>query len=226
MIAGLLFSFLNVNHLLPLLISQYGPWVYVGLFMIIFIETGLVVFPFLPGDSLLFLSGSIAEMSSHSLNPIILIVVLSIAAIVGDGVNFEIGKRTGRKLISSKLSRWIKPKHLEQAELFFERHGNSSIFIGRFIPFIRTFIPFIRTFIPFTAGMSKMKYRHFVAFNILGGVVWVTVVVMAGYLLGNIAIVKAHFELIMFMIVLISILPVTVTKLRQRYVRGEKNETE
>ena len=219
MITGLLFSFLNINHLLPLLISQYGAWVYVGLFMIIFIETGLVVFPFLPGDSLLFLSGSIAAMSAHSLNPIILIVVLSIAAIVGDGVNFEIGKRTGRKLISSKLSRWIKPKHLEQAELFFERHGNSSIFIGRFIPFIRTFIPF-------TAGMSKMKYRHFVAFNILGGVVWVTVVVMAGYLLGNIAIVKAHFELIMFMIVLISILPVTVTKLRQRYVRGEKNETE
>ena len=116
MITGLLFSFLNVNHLLPLLISQYGAWVYVGLFMIIFIETGLVVFPFLPGDSLLFLSGSIAEMSAHSLNPIILIVVLSIAAIVGDGVNFEIGKRTGRKLISSKLSRWIKPKHLEQAE--------------------------------------------------------------------------------------------------------------
>lgn len=210
MITGLLVSILNINHLLPMLIAQYGTFVYVGLFAVVFMETGLVIFPFLPGDSLLFLSGSIAAMASHSLNHIILIVLLSVAAIAGDSLNFEIGHHFGKYLTSPRWQRWIKPQHLKAAQTFFHTHGSTAIFLGRFMPLIRTFIPF-------TAGISKMHYRKFIVFNILGGIAWVNIAVLAGYFFGNIAIVKSHFELIMVAIILISLLPALFISLTRKF---------
>ncbi|MFD0896578.1 VTT domain-containing protein [Loigolactobacillus binensis] len=212
MVTAAIASILNLNHLLPLLIAQYGWLVYAGLFIVIFIETGVVVFPFLPGDSLLFLCGSLAAVSSQSLNPLVLLVLLSLAAIAGDSVNFEIGQHLGHYLTKPKWQRWLKPKYLHEAEHFFTRHGSSAIFLGRFMPVIRTFIPF-------TAGVSKMPYRKFILFNVLGGVAWVSVAVLAGYFFGNIALVKAHFELIMVAIILISLLPAAVMALKRKQDR-------
>ncbi len=206
MITALLASILNMHHLLPMLISQYGAWVYLGLFAVIFIETGLVVFPFLPGDSLLFLSGSLAAMATHPLNHLVLIGLLSIAAIVGDSLNFEIGQRFGHRLSSPKWQRWIKPQHLAAAQRFFEKHGNSAIFLGRFMPIIRTLIPF-------TAGISKMPYHKFILYNVMGGVAWVSIAILSGYFFGNIPVVQAHFELIMIAIVVVSILPAAIMTL-------------
>ncbi|KRM75234.1 VTT domain-containing protein [Secundilactobacillus collinoides] len=206
MITALLASILNMHHLLPMLISQYGAWVYLGLFAVIFIETGLVVFPFLPGDSLLFLSGSLAAMATHPLNHLVLIGLLSIAAIVGDSLNFKIGQRFGHRLSSPKWQRWIKPQHLAAAQHFFEKHGNSAIFLGRFMPIIRTLIPF-------TAGISKMPYHKFILYNVMGGVAWVSIAILSGYFFGNIPVVQAHFELIMIAIVVVSILPAVIMTL-------------
>ncbi len=209
MLTSLLVGLLNTQHLLPSLLSQYGNLVYIGLFAVIFIETGLVVFPFLPGDSLLFLSGSIAALNSHSLNHITLIIVLSLAAIAGDSINFMLGHRFGHALTQPRWQRWLKPQHLQAATTFFQRHGNSAIFLGRFMPIIRTFIPF-------TAGISNMPYHKFIWFNILGGVTWVNVAVLAGYFFGNILVVKTHFELIMVTIILISLVPAAIISLQKR----------
>ncbi|WP_057770257.1 VTT domain-containing protein [Lactobacillus selangorensis] len=205
----------NLTQLLPNLIVQYGSFVYLGLFAAVFIETGIVVFPFLPGDSLLFLSGSIAAMSGHSLNLAVLLLLLSIAAIAGDSLNFEIGKRFGQRLSHSK---WIKPQYLQDAQVFFQRHGNSAIFLGRFMPIIRTFIPF-------TAGISKMKYEHFILFNVLGGITWVAVATLSGYFFGNIPVIKSNFELIMIAIIVISLLPAVLVAL-QKKMKGPKADAE
>lgn len=183
----------NLNQLLPQLISQFGSLIYLGLFAMIFIETGVVVLPFLPGDSLLFLCGSLAAMANHSLNIWVLFGLLSVAAVLGDSLNFEIGEHFSLRLAhSAKLSRFIKPAYLERSQRFFDRHGKAAIFLGRFMPIIRTFIPF-------TAGVT-----------------WVAVALGAGYLFGNIAIVKTHFELIMLAIVVISLAPAAFMALRHR----------
>jgi membrane-associated protein len=210
MITAAIVSVLNMNHLLPMLISQYGSLVYLGLFFVIFIETGLVFFPFLPGDSLLFLSGSIAALTDHSLNVVVLLILLGIAAVVGDSVNFEIGKRFGNYLTTNeKWKKRIKPQHLQQAHDFFDRHGSGAIFLGRFVPIVRTLVPFV-------AGSSEMKYRNFIAYNLLGGFTWVLVAVLSGYFFGNIPFIQSHFELIMVAIVVISLIPVAIVSLRQR----------
>ena len=210
MVTTAIVAFLNLHHLLPMLISQYGSLVYLGLFIIIFVETGLVFFPFLPGDSLLFLSGSIAALTNHGLNVIVLLIILGIAAVVGDTVNFEIGKRFGNFMTTSE--RWKKrlnPKHLESAKHFFSRHGSGAIFLGRFVPIVRTLVPFV-------AGSSEMKYRDFIVFNLLGGFSWVLVAVLSGYFFGNIPFVQSHFELLMLAIVVISLVPAVLISLRQR----------
>lgn len=174
----------------------------------IFIETGVVVFPFLPGDSLLFLCGSLAAITDNSLNPLMLIIVLGAAAICGDSLNFEIGKRFGHHISTSKRwQKFIKPENLKRSESFFEKHGNSAIFLGRFMPIIRTFVPF-------TAGGSRMTYPNFLFYNILGGLTWVTLCIGAGFFFGNVAIVRDHFSLIMVMIVLISLLPIMIVALK------------
>ncbi len=210
MITALLASIMHINTIIPSLMAAHGVLVYVALFMIIFIETGLVVMPFLPGDSILFLCGSLAAGAAGAMNPWLMIGILTVAAILGDLVNFEIGKRFGRWAMHSKrMQRWIKPKYLQRSQTFFERHGNVAIFLGRFIPIIRTLIPF-------TAGMGKMHYPTFAKYNIIGGATWVTVAIGAGYFFGNIPVVKANFELIMLAIVVISLVPVLYTTLKAR----------
>jgi membrane-associated protein len=205
----------NFSILLPQLIGQYGWLVYIGLFLLVFVETGVVVMPFLPGDSLLFLCGSLAAMSTHPLNLIVLAVALSIAAILGDGLNFEIGEHFGHYLTGARwFQRVVKPEHMAQSERFFAKHGKTAIFLGRFMPIIRTLIPF-------TAGASKMRYRDFALFNVIGGISWVLVVLSAGYFFGNIAVVKSHFELIMLAIVVISLLPAGYLAMKKR--GGVKN---
>jgi Uncharacterized membrane-associated protein len=203
-------SILILTTLLPHLISQFGSLVYVGLFALIFIETGVVVLPFLPGDSILFLCGSLAALSTHSLNIGILILTLGLAAILGDSLNFEIGKHFGKKLFQHRLlSRFIKPEYLTRSEKFYQKHGKSAIFLGRFIPIIRTFTPF-------TAGMSNMRHRDFIIYNVLGAVSWILITLGSGFLLGNNVIVKAHFELIMLAVVGISMIPAAISVLRHR----------
>ncbi|MCO7127505.1 VTT domain-containing protein [Sporolactobacillus shoreicorticis] len=200
----------NLNQLLPQLISQYGSLIYIGLFALIFIETGIVILPFLPGDSLLFLCGSLAALSGHPLNIWLLIVLLAVAAILGDSLNFEIGEHLGTYLTrNKKLSRFIKSEYLDRSERFFQKHGKGAIFLGRFMPILRTFIPF-------TAGISQMRYRDFVTYNVLGGITWILIALGAGFFFGNIAIVKAHFELIMTAIIVISLLPAAIMALRKR----------
>ncbi|MFC6176905.1 VTT domain-containing protein [Companilactobacillus huachuanensis] len=204
MITTLITFIFHLDTVLPQLMNQSGLMVYALIFLMIFIETGIVVLPFLPGDSLLFLCGSLAAISNSSLNPVLLIVLLGLAASMGDSLNFEIGKRFGAHI--SQSPRWqkvVKPKHLQQAQDFFARHGNSAIFLGRFMPIIRTLVPF-------TAGGSKMKYKNFLTYNIIGGFSWVLLCIGAGFFFGNIAIVKNHFSLIMLMIVVISLVPIMI----------------
>jgi len=208
----LLASLFHINLLLPQLMASFGHWIYIGLFGLIFIETGLVVFPFLPGDSMLFLSGSLAAMSGSGLNIGLLIVMLILAAILGDGCNFELGKRYGHRLLNNRLlKRLFKPSRLQMTEQFFEKHGPAAIFLGRFVPVVRTLVPF-------TAGMTGMRYRSFAIFNCLGAVSWILVTLGTGYLFGNISIVQQHFELMMMSVVLISLIPMALKLLKARRV--------
>lgn len=208
----LLASLFHINLLLPQLMASFGHWIYIGLFGLIFIETGLVVFPFLPGDSMLFLSGSLAAMSGSGLNIGLLIVMLILAAILGDGCNFELGKRYGHRLLNNRfLKRLFKPSRLQMTEQFFEKHGPAAIFLGRFVPVVRTLVPF-------TAGMTGMRYRSFAIFNCLGAVSWILITLGTGYLFGNISIVQQHFELMMMSVVLISLIPMALKLLKARRV--------
>ncbi|MFD1484264.1 VTT domain-containing protein [Lacticaseibacillus baoqingensis] len=200
----------NLNQLLPQLLAQFGGLIYFGLFGLIFVETGIVILPFFPGDSLLFLCGSLAAINPQGLNIWLLLGLMSAAACLGDAVNFEIGKHFGAYLSGDhKLSRLIKPEYLARSQRFFDRYGKPAIFLGRFMPIIRTFVPF-------TAGASKMRYRDFVPFNLLGGGTWVTVALAAGYFFGNIAFVKLHFELIMLAIIAISLVPAALVAMKNR----------
>ena len=208
--------FPKMSTLLPSFLAQYGGFTYLLLFLLIFIETGIVIFPFLPGDSLLFLCGSLAAMAGHPLSLPLLWVILTIAAVAGDALNFEIGEHGGHYLTTqSPLQRFIKPSYLHQSEQFFAKHGKAAIFLGRFMPIIRTFIPF-------TAGVSKMHFRSFVSYNIIGAVSWVTIGLGAGYLFGNVPVVKNHFELIILAVVLVSLLPAIILALKHK--GGAQNE--
>ncbi|MFD1419258.1 VTT domain-containing protein [Companilactobacillus keshanensis] len=208
MITTLIAAILHFDTLIPQLMAQSGFLVYLLIFAIIFIETGIVVLPFLPGDSLLFLAGSLAALSQKSLNPFILIITLGIAASLGDSLNFEIGKRFGKYLSTSpRWQKLIKPKNLQQAEVFFHEKGNFAIFLGRFMPIIRTLVPF-------TAGGSRMPYRNFWIYNILGGFSWVILCIGSGYFFGNVPVVKSNFTLIMLAIVLVSLIPIGIITLR------------
>ncbi|WP_390404409.1 VTT domain-containing protein [Lacticaseibacillus jixiensis] len=198
----------DLSQLLPQWLNQFGNLIYIGLFALIFIETGIVILPFLPGDSLLFLCGSLAAL--NHLNIWLLLVILSSAAILGDALNFEIGKHFGSYLTrNQKWRRLIRRQYLTRAQRFFAKYGKAAIFLGRFMPIIRTFVPF-------TAGFSRMRYQAFVPYNVLGGLTWVLAALGCGYCFGNIALVKAHFSLIMFAIVAISLLPAAVAVLRKR----------
>lgn len=207
--------FLHVDEHLAALVFEYGVWVYALLFLIVFCETGLVVTPFLPGDSLLFACGALAAGKAGGeggLSMFILVPLLISAAIIGDAVNYSIGHRVGPGYLAKGKVRFIKKEHLEKTHSFYEKYGGKTIIIARFVPIVRTFAPFV-------AGIGKMEYRRFALFNIIGAVVWVLICAYAGFFFGNIPIVQEHFELVILGIIFVSVLPIAVEVLRARYAK-------
>jgi membrane-associated protein len=205
--------FLHIDDQLQQVIEAYGGWTYAILFVIIFCETGLVVTPILPGDSLLFAAGAFA--GAGSLDVTVLLVLLSVAAVLGDAVNYSIGHYLGPKALSGK-SRFLKKEYLDRTHRFYERYGGKTIVLARFVPIVRTFAPFL-------AGVGRMNYWQFARYNILGGLLWVGVCVMGGYLFGNLAVVRENFELVILMIVFLSVLPAVVEYILER--RRRRAET-
>lgn len=198
---------LHIDVHLAAMVATYGIWIYAILFLIVFCETGLVVTPFLPGDSLLFVAGTLA--ATGQMNPHTLVGLLIVAAILGDAVNYSIGRLFGQRLFSNPQSRIFRQAYLERTHAFYERHGGKTIILARFVPIVRTFAPFV-------AGMGKMSYRHFALFNVTGGIVWVTAFVYAGYWFGNMPVVKQNLELLILGIIFVSVLPGLIEYWRQR----------
>ncbi|AOY01965.1 DedA family protein [Jeongeupia sp. USM3] len=199
--------FLHLDVYLAQLVNLYGPWVYAILFAVIFCETGLIVTPFLPGDSLLFIAGMIA--GAGHMNVHLLVVLLFIAAVAGDAVNYLIGRYFGHKLFANPDSKIFRRDHLEKTHAFYERHGGKTIILARFVPIVRTFAPFV-------AGMAEMAYRRFVMFNIVGAAIWVVSLLYAGYFFGGITFIKQNIGLIAIGIVLLSVLPIMFEALRHK----------
>jgi membrane-associated protein len=199
---------LHIDEHLKIIIEQYGTLTYAILFLIIFCETGLVVTPFLPGDSLLFAVGALAAPIDSPINPFFAFVLLSVAAVIGDTVNYMIGAFLGKKLLALNLP-FVKQQYIDQTYEFYERHGGKTIIMARFVPIVRTFAPFV-------AGIGKMNYSRFFLFNVVGGIVWVGIFVFAGYLFGNIPFVQHNFEFVAIAIVLVSVLPMVVEWVRHR----------
>jgi membrane-associated protein len=189
---------LHIDRHLDEIIRNYGALTYLILFLIIFMETGLVVTPFLPGDSLLFAAATFAAIGS--LNLIWLILLLITAAILGDATNYFIGHKLGNRLIHTK---WVKKEYLDKTHRFYEKHGGKTIIIARFVPIVRTFAPFV-------AGVGEMSYRRFASFNVIGGVLWVLSFLLAGYFFGNIPVVRQNFGLVIIAIIIISVLPAII----------------
>jgi membrane-associated protein len=199
--------FVHLDQHLELIIRDYGLWTYLILFLIVFCETGLVVTPILPGDSLLFAAGALAATTSLEVGW--LLVLLGVAAIAGDTVNYWIGHRVGPKVFSGGRTRLLNREYLDRTHAFYEKHGGKTIIIARFMPIIRTFAPFV-------AGIGSMNYTRFLMYNVVGGVVWVSVFILGGYLFGNIPVVKRNFTLVIMAIIVISILPGIFEFLRHR----------
>lgn len=198
--------FLHLDKYLNVLLGQYNVWAYVVLFVAIFIETGLVVTPFLPGDSLIFATGAIAAAGGPIFTPLLL-VLLYIAAIGGDSVNYQIGHLLRERIRRREHIRFIKMEYIDRTHAFFQRHGGKTITIARFIPIIRTFAPFV-------AGVGEMSYPWFLGYNVIGGLAWVSVMFGIGYFFGNISYVKNHFSLVVIAIILISVIPVFVALIK------------
>ncbi|WP_026888394.1 DedA family protein [Clostridium beijerinckii] len=205
--------FLHLDKYLGFIINNYGFETYLLLFFIIFLETGLVVTPFLPGDSLIFAAAAFAAMGM--LNIYALLGLLMVAAILGDTVNYEIGRIFGDKLINIAGGKLIKKEHLDKTNKFYEKHGGKTIIFARFIPIVRTLAPFV-------AGIGKMQYRHFISFNAIGGILWVLVVSALGFFFGNIPVVKKNFEFVIIAIIFISIVPVIVEFLRSKMKKANQ----
>ena len=199
--------FLHLDKHLNAVIQDCGVWTYLILFLIIFCETGLVVTPILPGDSLLFAVGTFAARGALDLG--LLLVLLSVAAVAGDTVNYAIGYRVGPQIFRKEGVRFLDREYLDRTHRFYERHGAKTIVIARFVPIIRTFAPFV-------AGVGQMSYARFVTYNVAGGVGWIAALVLGGYLFGNISVVRQNFTLVIFAIIVLSILPGVIEFLRQR----------
>lgn len=210
-LAGLIDIFLRLDERLANVISQYGAWTYAILFAVIFLETGFVVTPFLPGDSLLFAAGTFAALGS--LNVYVLAGLLMIAAILGDTVNYSIGRYLGERAYNIKF---LKKEYFDRTHAFFEKHGGKTIFLARFVPIVRTFAPFV-------AGIGKMSYGYFITYNFVGGIAWVLLFTFAGYFFGNIPFVRENFEFVILAIVLVSVLPMILEWWKVR--RASKAET-
>jgi len=198
---------LHLDRHLSGIIQHYGLWTYGILFVVIFVETGLVVMPFLPGDSLLFAAGTFAALGS--LNVGWLLALLAAAAVIGDTVNYWAGHHLGPRVFHKENSRFFKKEYLDRTHAFYEKHGGKTIIIARFIPIIRTFAPFV-------AGIGSMSYGRFLAYNVMGGIGWVILFVTAGYFFGNIPFVKKNFSLVIIAIILISILPGVIEAFRHK----------
>ena len=214
MITTLLYSIFALDQTLSALAAQHAPLMFAALFVVIFAETGLVVFPLLPGDSLLFLSGTVVAASGIDVH--LLVLTLFAAAVLGDSVNYSVGRFIGPKAFhrpqETRLGRWLKPQYLERTHRFYEKYGGFTIIIGRFVPIVRTFAPFL-------AGVGAMTYRKFIVFNMIGGAAWVASLVYAGYLFGNIPWVKDNLAYIVVGIVVFSITPPIIQWFRERRAR-------
>jgi len=193
-------------HLLKL-VAEYGIWIYAILFAIIFSETGFVVTPFLPGDSLLFVSGAIA--ASGEMNVHLLFVLLALAAVLGNSVNYAVGRWLGKRFFTDGRSRWLNPKHLDKAHEFYERHGGKAVVLSRFLPIVRTYVPFV-------AGMALMTPRQYTVYNVAGGVAWVGSLCYAGYFFGNIPWIRGNLTAIIVGIVIVSLLPLAYAFVKSR----------
>jgi membrane-associated protein len=202
---------LHLDRYLGLIIQSFGLWTYAILFFVIFIETGLVITPFLPGDSLIFAAGAFCALGILDVK--LLFVLMALAAIAGDTANYWIGRKVGPAVFTTR-SRWFKKEYLDRTRAFFDKHGGISIFLARFIPIIRTFVPFV-------AGIGQMRYGYFITYNVLGGVIWTALFSFGGYFFGNLAIVKDHFSLVIIAIVLISVLPAIIEIAKSRRAPAE-----
>ena len=201
---------LHLDTYLLEMVAEYGIWVYGILFAIIFSETGFGVTPFLPGDSLLFVAGAIA--ASGQLNVHGVFALLSIAAVLGNTVNYAIGRWLGRTFFRDRGAKWLNPKHLEKAHAFYERHGGKAVVISRFLPIVRTYVPFV-------AGLGGMHAGRYTAYNVSGGVLWITSLTYAGYFFGNIPWIRGNLTAIILAIIVVSLLPLVVAWLRSRAAR-------
>jgi len=198
---------LHIDVHLEELIGQFQVWTYAILFGIIFMETGLVVTPFLPGDSLLFAAGTLSARDGSPLNVVLLFVLLSIAAVIGDTVNYWIGHYIGPRAFSGNV-RFLKKEYMDRTHAFYEKHGGKTIILARFVPIVRTFAPFV-------AGVGKMSYFHFISYNIIGGIIWVALFVFGGYFFGNIPFVEENFSIVVIAIILVSVLPAVIEFMRE-----------
>jgi len=208
-ITWLIDVFLHLDRYLDMIINYFGVWTYLIVFLVIFCETGLVVTPFLPGDSFIFALGTIAALGSLEIG--LLMLVLVVAAIAGDSVNYAIGKFFGPRVFHQPDGRFFKRAHLDKTHKFYEKHGGKTIFLARFIPIIRTFAPFV-------AGIGSMHYGRFLLYNISGGIAWIASFSLGGYYFGNMPLVKNNFTLVILAIIMISILPGIIEFLRQRRI--------
>lgn len=214
-VASTLIDFiLHIDQHLQFIVSQYGIWIYVILFVLIFCETGLVITPFLPGDSLLFAAGGIAAVGKMNVH--LIVVLLLTAAIIGDAVNFSIGKKFGAYLFANPQSRIFKQIYLHKTQEFYARHGGKTIVIARFVPIIRTFAPFV-------AGMSHMHYGHFLRYNCIGAILWVLLFSYTGYFFGNLPFIKQNLSLALIIIIVISVLPAIIEIMRYKLTAHKRN---
>jgi membrane-associated protein len=200
--------FLHIDQHLAVFIANYGLWTCAVLFVVIFCETGLVVMPFLPGDSLLFATGALSAGTVLNVNYVVIMLV--IAAICGDSVNYCLGRWAGERVFRDTQSRWLNRKYLDKAHQFYEKYGPKAIIIARFVPIVRTFVPF-------TAGLADMGYRRFILFSLLAAIIWVSLLVYAGFWFGGLDVVRQNFSLVIMAIIIISILPAVI-----EYVRGKR----
>ena len=207
---------LHFNEYIPMIMEQIGWMIYILLFLIIFCETGLVVTPFLPGDSIIFACGALVALSGMSL--VLLLILFITAAILGDAVNYLIGKKLGHRLLL-RDHKFIKRSHVKKAEDFYQKYGGKAILLSRFVPIVRTFAPFV-------AGIGKMSYRKFAVYNVIGGGCWVVLFLCLGLFFGNLTLVQEHFSLIVIAIVLISLVPVVVEVVRARYPKNALHKEE
>lgn len=216
-LAQLFDIFLHVDRHLGALAADYGAWTYGILFLIVFCETGLVVTPFLPGDSLLFACGTLA--GAGALDPHLIFFLLVLAAFCGDNVNYWIGRRVGPAVFEREHTRFFKKEHLLKAHAFYEHHGGKTIILARFVPIVRTFSPFV-------AGIARMTYAQFLAYSLGGAVLWVSLFVYIGYFFGNLPVIKRNFSLAIVAVIILSILPGVIEYLRQRRAAPQSAATE